>query len=234
MDQPTIFAIGGGGFDSDSSHGDKLDHYFLNLTGKKNPKICLVPTASGDSLLRIARFHRACANYNCRPTLLELYRPPSNDLQSYVMDQDAIFVSGGSTRNLLVLWREWGLDQALHDAWQNGILLGGVSAGANCWFDQCSTDSNFGELSLLKSLGWLPYTCCPHYDEEPARRPQIHRLLEDGTLDHCLAIDGGAGVLIQDTTPSKAVGSKPNTKAYNVTIQSGQVKEDPLPVEILP
>jgi len=150
-----IVAIGGGGFDSDAPC-PKLDHYILSLTGAERPKVCLIPTASGDSLFRIQRFLRAALDLNCLPGLLELFRPPTLDLADYVQGFDVVFVGGGNTRNMLALWREWGLDRALFQAWQSGVVMAGVSAGANCWFESCSTDSLPGELTAMPCLGWLP------------------------------------------------------------------------------
>lgn len=132
------------------------------------------------------------------------------------MDQDAIFVSGGSTRNLLVLWQEWGLDQALKRAWDNGVILGGVSAGANCWFEGCSTDSNFGELTFLPALGWLPGVCVPHFDEEPGRKPHADALIAQELAQELVGIDGGAGVLFRGTSLVGVVGQDGHS-AYKIT-----------------
>ena len=229
MDEPTIFACGGGGFDPDSSHGNTLDRYFVSLIEKSRPKICLIPTASADSVLRVASFYKACGILDCRPSTLELFRPPSSDLYGYVMDHDAIFVSGGSTRNLLVLWKEWGLDKALHKAWKNGLLLGGSSAGANCWFSGCSTDSNFGELDLIPALGWLPQTCVPHYDEEINRKPHAEKMILTNQVKELIAIDGGAGVLIKGEVPLLAIGSKSGQGAYRVSKKLDDFEEVPIP-----
>ena len=143
----TILAIGGGGFDSEQPHRSALDRYILTLTPKQNPKLCLIPTASGDSLFRIARFQKAAEQLPCQPTTCELFRPPSRDLADYILSQDIIYVSGGSTHNMLILWREWGLDRILHQAWQTGIPITGTSAGANAWFQRCSTLSRSDWMS---------------------------------------------------------------------------------------
>jgi len=230
--QPTIVAIGGGGFDSDSPTLE-LDRYLLALSGVQRPKICLIPTASGDSQFRIARFLRAAEAQDCDPGLLEVYRPPAADLDEYLRGFDVVFVSGGSTRNLLVLWREWGLDVALHRAWESGTVLAGVSAGANCWFEACSTDSNFGELSALSCLGWLPGAFCPHYDTEPEREPSLERMLRTGDLPATLAVGQGTAVRFVGTELLEAVACGGPGVAKRISIESGQRQETLIPVRRL-
>lgn len=226
--EPTIVAIGGGGFDSDNPT-PWLDRYLLDLTGQTRPKVCLIPTASGDSLIRIARFNLACERAGCHGCLLELFRPPAADLDAYLAECDLIFVSGGSTRNLLALWREWGLDEILWRQWQVGKVLAGVSAGANCWFESCSTDSNFGPLSALPALGWLPGSCCPHYHSELERRPRLQEMLESGELGPGIAIDDKVAVRYAGTSRAEVVAEAAGIgTAYEVAWQEKMFCETPL------
>ena len=211
-----IFAIGGGGFDSESAHGDGLDRFMLDWIGVEKPKVCLIPTASGDSLFRIARFQKSCELLGITGNTLELYRLEVEDIEAYLDEHDLIFVSGGNTRNMLVLWREWGVDTAIRHLYDRGKPLAGVSAGANCWFRTYSTDSNPGGLSNLEGLGWVDEYCCPHYDEEPERKPHVAGSLAFGVMDRALCIDGGVGVVIENEAP---VGFAPvgEGKAYWVS-----------------
>lgn len=222
----TIFAIGGGAFDADQPHRAALDRYVLGLAAHPNPKICLIPTASGDSLARIARFNKSVEGLDCRPTICELFRPPSRDLEDFILNQDVIYVSGGSTFNMLALWRAWNLDSILKRAWEQGIPLAGTSAGANCWFRRCSTDSFHGELSPMDGLGWIPLDFCPHYDEEPERRPTLANMVANGSMGRTLACDGGAGCLFSGTEFVKVLSVNPQSAAYWVD-PGGQRRIDP-------
>ncbi len=208
-----IFALGGGGFDSDNPT-PALDRYFLELTGKERPKLCFVSTATGDSQFRIARFFKSASTQNCETSVLELYRPPSRDLEAWVLEHDAVFVGGGNTRCMLALWREWELDKALKTACTAGVVLGGVSAGANCWFEECSTDSNFGELSVMSCMGWLMGSFCPHFDAEEERRPTLERFLSSGEIGPGLAADEHVGVLYHGTEMIEAVSDKDGAKLW--------------------
>ncbi|MCA0361692.1 MAG: peptidase E [Armatimonadetes bacterium] len=216
----TIFAIGGGGFDSDQPSRTALDRFFVDLTGKASPKICLIPTATGDSIFRISRFFRAAVAVGAVPSTLELYKVPGPDLAAYLLEHDAIFVSGGNTFNMLALWRAWGLDGVLRQAYEAGIPLGGVSAGANCWFEGCSTDSFFDDLAYMPCLGWLEHNCCPHYDEEALRKPHLAEMIQKGEIGKTLAIDGGVGCLFRDESLVEVVSCSPTGAAFWVEGQN--------------
>jgi len=226
----TILAIGGGAFDTDQPHRAALDKYILSLSPNPNPKICLIPTASGDSLLRIAKFNKATEPLPCQPTTCELFRPPSRDLEDFILSQDLIYVSGGSSYNMLALWRAWNLDSILKKAWQQGIPLTGTSAGANCWFRRCSTDSFHGELAAMDCLNWISHDFCPHYDEEEARRPTLQKLIKCGDLGRTLACDGGAACLFHGTELQQVITTHPLATAYWVE-ENGE--ETPLEPKLL-
>lgn len=222
-----IIAMGGGGFSMEPEN-PLLDRYVLQVAGKKNAKVCFVPTASGDSVDYIERFLRAFKKHECETSYLSLFKPPSPDLEDYVMDKDIIYVGGGSTRNLIVLWREWGLDRIFNKAWENGKVLCGVSAGANCWFEQNVTDSNFGELTAIEGLGYLPGSFCPHYDGEEKRRPSYHRLVTEGHIQDGHAADDGAAFHYVGTKLHTVVSSRPNAKGYRLQRVEGVASEQAL------
>ena len=126
--------------------------------------MCFVPTPAGDSDRRIAGFFEAFTRRGCEPSCLRLFGEPERPAER-LADQDVIYVSGGDTANALAIWRLHGVDRALLEAWERGAVLGGVSAGANCWFESCVTDSFGPELGPLQDgLGILPGSFCPHYD----------------------------------------------------------------------
>ena len=147
-----------------------LDRYALAQVDKTHPKVCFIPTASGESQEYILNFYKAFVALDCEPSYLSLFRLPTADLEGYLLEKDLIYVGGGNTRSMLALWQEWEIDLILRKAHTAGILLAGVSAGANCWFQECSTDSVPGELRMLRCLGLVPGSFCPHYDGEAQRR----------------------------------------------------------------
>lgn len=193
-----------------------LDLYILNQSGKPNPSICFIPTASGDSAQYISRFYSFFDNQQCRPSHLSLFKPPTRDLEDFLLDKDILYVGGGNTKNLLALWKEWGLDSIVGKAWEQGILLAGISAGSICWFEQGLTDSYGDGLEPLECLGFLKGSNCPHYDGEQDRRPSYHQLLAAGKIKPGIATDDGAAVHYIDQTIFKIVSSRPGAKAFRV------------------
>lgn len=222
---------GGGGFLMEKSRA--LDRHFVEATGKAQPRVCFVGTASGDAESARYRFYEAMAQLGVRATHLSLVQPPTADLTAFVLEQDAIYVGGGNTRSLLALWREWGLDASLRAAYERGVVLGGISAGMICWFAYGITDSNPGRLSALPCLGWLPGTACPHYDGEALRRPAFHRMLEEGVIPAGVAADDGAALHYVDDALHEVVTSRPNARAYRLELDAGAAREIELPIRYL-
>lgn len=143
-----------------------------------------------------------------------------------------IYVGGGNTRNLLVLWKEWGLDHILKKAWENGIILAGLSAGAICWFEEGVTDSA-GPLTGLKSLGFLQGSFCPHYDGEKDRRPTYHHMISEKALSSGYAADDGAALHFIDDHFFQAVSSRSDANAYQVVLHENEISEIALPITYL-
>jgi peptidase E len=210
-----------------------LIEYFLKQTGKRNPRVAFIGAAHGDADAGRLRFYAGFSHFTCRPTHLPLFARTPRDLASFVLEQDAIFVGGGNTRSMLAVWREWGLDSHLRDAWDAGIVLGGASAGSICWFEHGLTDSVAGPLTAMRCLGFLPGANCPHYDSEPARRPTLHRLIARGTLPDGLAADDGVALHFIDTKLVKAVTSRPRANAYRVRKSGKRAVETRLPTKKL-
>ncbi len=225
--QGHIVAMGGGGFSMEPDN-PLLDRYVLGLVDREQPRVCFVPTASGDSQVYIDRFYAAFESLPCRPAHLSLFSPPTADLESFVGEQDVIYVGGGNTRNLLVLWREWGLDAIFREAWQQGTILAGISAGSICWFEEGVTDSIPGRLTPLRCLGFLSSSNCPHYDGEPERRPAYHRLISQGDLGPGYAADDGVALHYAGTQLQRMVASRPHARAYRVERRGETVEETPL------
>ena len=226
MKKRHIVAIGGGSFNA-RPDDPVIERYMLALTRKKRPKVCFIPTASAEPADYIATFYDSFTKLGATPTVLRLFRR-TPDLRAFLLNRDAIYVGGGNTKSMLAVWREWGLDRVLREAWNAGIVLGGVSAGAICWFDTGVTDSWSDRLAPLACLGFLPQTCCPHYDSELDRRPSVHAFLEKAMVSRVLALhDGAAGHYVGRTLHRTLVWT-PTAKAFSVARQRGCVVETEL------
>ena len=218
-----IIAMGGGGFSMEPDN-PLLDEYFLKQTRKRTPRICFVPTASGDADGYIVKFHAAFGRFRCKPSHLSLFRPPE-DLESFVLSQDAVYVGGGNTKSLLALWREWGLDMIFRKAWRKGVVLGGLSAGSICWFDEGLTDSIPGRHTVLRCLGFLKGSHCPHYDGEPDRCPAFRRLIAAGKMSAGIAADDGVALHYVGARLAHVVSSRTDAAAYKVRRTGGKASE---------
>jgi peptidase E len=212
-----VVAMGGGGFSMEPENR-LLDEFVLSLARASRPRVCFLPTASGDSVDYVARFYRAFSALDCQPADLQLFDRKVLDLESFVLAQDVIYVGGGNTANLAAVWRVHGLDVILRRAWEEGIVLCGLSAGMNCWFGESVTDS-FGACRLAAlhdGLGLLPGSCCPHYDGDEQRRPMYRQFIESGELSHGWAADDGAALVFHGEILSEVVASRPGSAAYRV------------------
>jgi dipeptidase E len=227
-----IIAMGGGGFSMEPENL-ALDRYILDQAPKKQPKVCFLPTASGDADGYILNFYKAFSTLDCQPSFLSLFRLPTADLEEYLLEKDIVYVGGGNTRSMLSLWREWGLDKLLFKAYQAGTVLAGISAGANCWFEDCSTDALPGQLQPLTCLGYLKGSFCPHYSSEPERRPSYQGMIYNRLLQEGIAADDGAAVHFVDEKMSRAVSSRPEAKAYRVLRRNDAAFEEPLDIHYL-
>jgi peptidase E len=226
-----IIALGGGGFSMEPENL-ALDRYILEQARVPKPAVAFVPTASGDSDNYVVRFYAAYGGLPCRPSHLPFFRR-TPDLRSYLLAQDVIYVGGGNTKSMLAVWREWGFPELLQEAWQAGIMLAGISAGAICWFEQGVTDSFADRLRALDCLGFLPGSCCPHYSGEADRRPAYHRLLHDGEIVPGFAIDDGAAIHYANDQVHRVIASRQGATAYRVSVVGAEVQEEPMPVEFL-
>ena len=212
-----------------------LDEFVLSLARSARPRVCFVPTAGGDSESYVASFYRAIAAFDCRPTDLQLFARRVSDLRAFVLEQDVLYVGGGSTANLLAVWRTHGLDRVLAEAWAEGVVLCGISAGMNCWFTESVTDSfDLGRLAPLKDgLGLVAGSACPHYDGEEQRRPTYRRLVAAGELADGWAADDGAALVFAGHELEEAVASRPDAAAYRVVRTADGVEERRLPARYL-
>ena len=226
-----IIAMGGGGFSMEPDN-PALDQYIVAQTGKSAPSVCFLGQAGGENLDYAVRFALAFRKLGCRTSTLSLFEPPPN-VETFLLNQDLIYVGGGNTKSMLALWWEWDLPLSLRKALELGVVLAGVSAGANCWFAEGITDSVPGELTVLPCLGFLPESFCPHYDGEPQRRPAFHRLLAENAILPGYAADDSAALHFINGKLHKVVASRPHALGYRLGRRNGEVVEEPLATEYL-
>ena len=239
-DAPTILATSGGLFPAQRNPFEfgPLLSYAIELSGVSGraPRVCFVGTAGGDQESFEARFTEAGRIAGADVAPLRLFTMPNvDDMEGFVLDQDVVWVSGGSAANLLALWRLHGLDEIFRRAWQAGVVLAGVSAGSICWHTGGTTDSFGPDLRpVTNGLAFLPYANGVHYDSEAQRRPLFHRLVADGTLPAGYATDDHVGLLYRGTELAGAVTEVRGQGAYRVTAEDGEVREERLTTRVLP
>ncbi len=220
-----IVAIGGGGFGRINSCS-LIEKYILNLSGKTIPKICFLPTATGDNDGYIVRFYSTFNSLICKPSHIEFFKRTTN-IKNHIMDQDVVFVGGGNTKSMLAIWNDWGMGDLLKDAYNEGVIMSGVSAGAICWFTSGITDSWEKELRILPCLDFISGTCCPHYDEEPSRIPYVKKILLEEKVTNCISIEGGSAMHFIDGQPFKNISFKNNKNTFNVFLDKNNIVEKP-------
>jgi dipeptidase E len=229
MARRRIFALGGGGFSMEPDN-PVLDDYLLRLAdrpGSGRPRVCFVPTASGDAVEYVRTFEECLAD-RAETSVLRLFAREHADLRAFVLAQDVIYVGGGSTANLLAVWRAHGLPEILAEAADCGTVLAGISAGMNCWFEASVTDSfGPGLAPLHDGLGFVAGSSCPHYDGEELRA-ETYRTLIAGGFPPGYAADDGCGLLFEDGELVDVVASRPGADGYRVELVAGQVVERPL------
>ncbi len=220
-----ILALGGHEFDRRNGNGAICD-LIVDLVESSQPRVCLLPTASGDPEDQISRFRRAFGERDCIPTVVSLFRLGTKpmDLRSALLTQDAIYVGGGSLTNLIAIWRAHGLDQLLRECWREGVLLCGQSAGAMCWFQGGITSSS-GKLMVGQGLGFLPGSACVHYRSQPLRRRELLRAIAREDLPGGLGLEDHTGALFEDEQFAEAVSTRDDARVWRVTAARGRARE---------
>ena len=212
MAEPQIVAAGGLGEDDEPG---RLIEFVLGLTGKERPRVCLVPTASAETPEYIVNFYENLSGRaDC--SHVSFFPWPREDLREHLLSQDAVFVSGGNTANMLAVWRVHGFDQLLREAWEQGIVLAGSSAGMICWFEAGVTDSFGPQLEgMSDGLGFLAGSACPHYDAEERRRPVYQELVASG-FPAGVAADDTAALHYVGADLKEVVAIRDEARAYRV------------------
>lgn len=189
----------------------------LDATGKSNPKVCFLPTACADAEWAIEAFDAAFSRFPCERSVLSLFNVPARGPVSVLEEQDLFVICGGNTKSLLALWREWRVDCGLVDAYRRGAVMIGSSAGMNCWFQGCVTDSIPGQMSALPGIGLLPASSCPHYDSQPTRRPAFREMVKSGQLPEGYGVDDQAALHFHGETLVECLTTHPDASVYRVS-----------------
>ena len=193
-----------------------------------------IPTASGDSDAKIVEFYSVFNQLPCTVHHLMLFNVPKKmNIEEYILSHDIIFIGGGNTYNLMLIWQAWGIDAILRKAWEQGKIMVGSSAGSLCWFEQGITDSLPEGLTVMSCMGFLPMSNCPHYNDEATRRPAYHRALAAGELKEGIAQDQFVGLHFRGTELYKAITNKVNQSAYAVSYDGEKVVETVIVTEKL-
>jgi dipeptidase E len=231
---PQIVAFGGGGFSMEWGN-PLLDDHVLSLTGVPHPKVCFLPTASGDADHYVVRFYRAFPASQCEPSHISLFRRETGvgDPHGHLLDQDLIYVGGGSLVSLMGTWRAHGLDEALYDAWRAGVVLCGGSAGSLCWFSHAVSCFHEGPTRELEGLGFLPWSNAVHYTDEPGRQSAFLDAVAGGMPDG-YGVGDAAALHFVGTELNEVVSSRPEARAWYVSGDgAGGANERDLPVRYL-
>jgi peptidase E len=232
---PTRRILAMGGHDFDRKPGNQaLCDKIVELSEESQPRICLLPTASGDAHEQIGRFRRAFGERGCDPSEIALFRLGAEpvELRAHLLAQDAIYVSGGSLVNLLAIWRAHGIDSILREAWEAGILIAGQSAGAMCWFEAGITKSS-GLPAVANGMRLLPGSATVHYHSEPERRVVYLDAVAAGTAPAGFGLDDQAGILFEAEELMAAYSARQGAGVWRVFAEDGDAEEEPVETEEL-
>jgi len=221
----TVFITGG-------NFSAPFVRYIIGLTKKNNPKICFMPTASADNPYAINNWYSICEDLPMRPFVQRVFLNSSPEQKTFVenlLDMDAIVVGGGSTLNMIAIWKAQGIDTVLRRAYEKGIVLSGGSAGSLCWFTGGFTDSRPKNLSLVEGLGFIKSSHCPHYHSEPKRKPLYQEAILNGILLPGYACDDMAGILFENEKYIRSISLNKENNTYYVSATDGKIKEEMLP-----
>jgi dipeptidase E len=227
-----IVAFGGGGFSMERGNA-LLDDYVLSLSERQRPRICFLPTASGDADHYVVRFYRAFDPSRCEPSHVSLFRRDHRieDVHRRILSSDIVYVGGGSVISLLGAWRAHGLDVTLRRAWERGVIMCGLSAGSLCWFAE-AVSAFHGPPQWIQGLGLLPHSNCVHLDAEPERQSAYSEMLAAGMVDGFAAEDGAALHFVGDRL-ARVISSRPEARAYRMRRAGDAVVSEALAVDYL-
>jgi dipeptidase E len=225
-----ILAIGGY---RDQTKAHRIHKYVLDVASKERPNVCCLMQASAENNDYLLQVYDSFIGLGAEVSHLSLFGRVEPTWRDHLLAQDVIFVGGGNTRSMLALWREWGVDAVLREAYDKGVVMSGVSAGAICWFEGGVTDSVW-PLGVLSAMGFLAGTMCPHYDGEAERQPAYTRMVREGEIGTGLALCDGAVAHFEEGQLVRVMGEDADSKAYYVRKEGDDAIEDKIDVQLLP
>jgi len=203
--------------------------YMAEATGKDKPNLCFIPTASGEDQDYIDSFYNICAHINVVPHVLSVWINSYDQKESFeeiISRMDAIVVGGGNTLNMLAIWEAQGIDSALKNAYEKGVIMGGGSAGSLCWFNGGTTDSRPKELSIVKGMRFIDKSHCPHYNSEKSRRPLYHNNILSGKLTDGYACDDRSAIHFIDGEVHHSISLDSDNHSYYVHLNKDNTIEE--------
>ncbi|QLG44018.1 Type 1 glutamine amidotransferase-like domain-containing protein [Costertonia aggregata] len=230
MAKKQLFVYGSG------RHTKPFLNHMARITGKKTPNICFLPTASGDDDAYIEKFYGVCSQIDVAPHVLKVWVNSYDHKQTFaeiINAMDVIVVGGGNTLNMLAIWKAQGIDLLLKNAYGNGVVMGGGSAGSLCWFNGGTTDSRPKELSIVEGMRFIDKSHCPHYNSEKSRRPLYHNNILEGSLTDGYACDDRSAIHFIDGKVEKSVSLDDENHSYYVYIREGSIIEEKIDGEII-
>lgn len=209
----------------------------ISLTGKERPKICFLPTASGDNSNDIIRWYELVHDLSVEATVQKTFAIGSKtqkvSFEDVLLNVDAIMVGGGNTVNMMAVWKAQGIDVVLKKALEKGIILAGNSAGSLCWFEKGITDSRPVKLGIVEGLGFLPYSNCPHYEADEARRELFQKHIRDGVFEAGFGFGSSSGIIFKNGKPFKVLATGEKHNSYFISLKDGKLVEEKLKAHIL-
>jgi len=219
-----VIAIGGGGFGR-GVLDLRMEQYLLDQVAAERPRIAFLPQASAESAMYVANFFDGFTRLGAEPSRVSLFGVVRPGWKEQLLSQDIIYVGGGNTKSMLALWKDWGLDDVLREAYAKGILLCGVSAGAICWFEEGVTDSVW-PLGVLPCLGILPGSCCPHFDSEAERRPSYIAMVKEKRISPGIAFDDLCMGHFKDGELHRVIAANETAQAYRLSDAGAVLVDD--------
>ena len=214
-----IIPIGGGEIPFTTN---KIDEYIISLANKEKPKVLFIPTASGDSLVYIDRFTNYYNSLGCEVDVLKLTTTDNDNLiRSKIFTADIIYIGGGNTAKMMRVFKRTHVNEYLVQAYEKGIILTGLSAGAMAYFTNGYSDSNRSTnpnaaLTLVKCLNLIPYCLCPHYNAE--ERKSFDEFVKVKNFEG-LAIEDNCALLFIDDQIQGIIKSDDNANAYFINAE---------------